>query len=460
MQIVQAFPRTAAHLCLFVSLAFSGMSLFARTVHAKVGLGVSSSNYLGQGSASRQESYSSLDVELDLSSSRQGLETRAVVQSLISFNDSNYRFIEAPELWLGNSKEVFSPVQFSIGRKREAWSKLDSEWALGIWQPRFRWDYLRPETVGLAGFHVNIKTPLVQAWAMASPLYVPDRGAPLDFADGRLQSISPWVLSPPYFANVFDRRTEIRYDAKIPEMKEIVSQPNYSARARVGGERGFWASASYAYKPMNQLLMSYDAILVNTASQSYVEATVYPRVSYHHLAAFDAGYASNRYEAWLSVLADRPRDTVPTGPRRTSQVVNDATLVSPSFTTWFAGRQSKVGGKATMTYLRKFGKESPDQGRYQDGGSAFESRYPFENALLASARSPQWRKFTTDLSLLYDLKNPGTVVTWLFQYDPTEDWQITLSTDVLTSWTDEGNDDFIQRYRANDRIMGGVTYVF
>jgi len=439
---------------------FAPRSANASLGGASLGLGLSSSNYIGHGSANRQSSYSSLDVDFSLQTDRQQIATGSHLLALVSFNDSDYRFIDAPELWVGTSRRDLGPFQIALGRRPEEWSKLDSEWGLGLWQPRFRWDYLRPENVGLAGLHVSMKTRLVQAWAMASPIYVPDRGAPLDFADGRMQSLSPWSLSPAYTANVFDRQTEIRYSADIPSIADVITHPNASARIRVGGARGGWLSAAYAYKPMNQLLMSYDATLVTTATESYVDARIYPRVSYHHVAAVDAGYTGSNFEAWLSWLGDRPNDTPVSGPIRTSQVVDKAMLLSPSAAYWFGSKNPKTGGKLTATYLRKFGDDPADAGKYADGSSAFDSRYPFQSALIASARTPQWERLTADVKILYDLAHSGSIVSWLLAYDPTENWSIHFATDVLTSWTDEGSDDFIHRYRANDRISGGVTYVF
>src|SRR5205814_9510507 len=63
-------------------------------------------------------------------------------------------FFEMPEAYVGTTREQ-SDLQIAAGRKLEHWNRLDDDWRLGIWQPRYRWDYLDPETVGLTGafFH-------------------------------------------------------------------------------------------------------------------------------------------------------------------------------------------------------------------------------------------------------------------------------------------------------------------
>jgi hypothetical protein len=427
---------------------------------AKVGLGASSANYLGQGGANRLENYSSIDLTADLNSRSDSFDTRAVVQSQISLNDSDFRFVELPELWISNARKNSPNFRITLGRKLEEWSKLDSEWGLGIWQPRFRWDYLSPQSVGLTGLHTAFRFKNVQTALMVSPLFIPDRGAPLDFAGGRIRSMSPWTLNPPYLANVFGRETEIRYSAEIPKTQDVIQQWNLSAKVRVGGNDGFWVSSAYAYKPMNQLLMSYKGLLRNLPNDSYVEATLYPRVAYHHLAATDVGLSTDRWETWVSMLADLPNDSPVRGNLITSQVVSNAYVLSPSASYWFNGRKVKGSGKMTLSYIKKFGKTAPDVGENEDGTSQFDSRYPFEDAIVFSVKSPQISKFTADLKFLYDAKNPGTIITTLLQYEPVRSWSLYVSSDVLTSWTDEGSSDFIQRYRANDRFMGGVTYVF
>jgi len=428
--------------------------------HAKIGLGASTANYLGQGGENRLENYSSIDLTADLSSRGESLDTRAVVQSLISLNDSDYRFIEMPELWISNSRKASPNFRVTFGRKLEEWSKLDSEWGLGIWQPRFRWDYLRPQSVGLTGLHTGFRVKNVQTALMVSPLFIPDRGAPLDFAGGRIHSMSPWTLNPPYLANVFGRETEIRYSAEIPKTQDVIQQWNVSGKVRIGASDGVWVSSAYAYKPMNQLLMSYKGLLRNLPNDSYVEATLYPRVAYHHLASTDVGFSSSRWETWISMLADMPNDTPVTGNLITSQVVSDAYVLSPSMSYWFSGRKTKNGGEMTFSYIKKFGKNPADVGEHEDGSSQFDSRYPFEDALVLSVKSPQISKITADLKILFDAKNPGTIISTLVQYEPAKSWSLYLASDVLTSWTEEGHNDFIQHYRANDRFMGGVTYVF
>lgn len=422
-------------------------------------LGLSSQNYIGQGTSERARSFTSFDLNIDAKSVDEFIETRILAKGMVAFNDTDFRFIELPEFYIGSARGLTGRFKLNFGRKIENWSYLDEEWGLGIWQPRFRWDYLHPQTVGLLGANVSYRDRYWYVAAFVSPLYVPDRSAPLDVADGRVQSISPWVLNPPASVHALGKNTPIRYSAEIPSFGDIVRQESVSFLARVGRNRGFYAQASYAYKPMNQLLMSYDAFL-NDKSLT-VDAKLFPRISYHDLIGGEFGFVSKNWDAHLSYLYDRPiDDEIPMGD--TYQLVTTAQAISPSVSYHIGGRR-RGSGLASFSYLKVFGDDIPEQGKFGDGTSSFDSRYPYKEALLLGLKLPRWRNVTADFKLLYDIKNPGTIVSSVFQYQAYQNWTVYLATDVLTSFTDESPDvgtAFIHRYRANDRIGGGVSYVF
>jgi hypothetical protein len=449
----RAFPVAAVFLvgiCAF----FAGAP-----AHAKLNLGVSSTNYLGQGNEGRQGSYSALDLTLDAKTNGDEIDSRAFVQSQIGFNDSNYRFIEFPELYVATSKKWLAPARYTVGRKILNWSAIDENWGTGAFQPRFRWDYLRPQEVGLLGFYQEIERGPFRATLFYSPIFIPDRGAPLDFSDGRIRSVSPWVVNPPYEIEVMRKQVPVHYEARVPKVGDIVRQDSIAGQVALGEKYGMWGSASYAYKPMNQLLMSYEPHL-SLSPDGTANAVLYPRVAYHHLAGTDVGYRGKAAAASLSFLADLPRDEAPP-ISRTSQQVGNMFSVSPTVRWNVFGTGTNSGGM-TLSYLRVFGRDIPDSGTLSDGlSSEFDSRYPYKNAVLLSTQLPTWRRLSADARLLVDLENPGTIVSWYFQYAPAREWKLFLSTDVLSSYSDEGDGtNFIRRYRENDRVAGGVTYVF
>lgn len=421
-------------------------------------LGVSSTNYLGQGTEERARSFSSLDFQFAGQSHDSALDSRLEAQGSIGLNDSNFMFFEVPQGYLGTAPEMTGDFALTLGRKIETWNTMDSTWVLGAWNPRFRWDYLRPQEVGMIGASVSYQSSMVRAVVFGSPIFIPDRGAPLDFADGRVRSISPWVLNPPSKVEIANGKVaDIRYKAEIPDTKDVILNPSFSSLIRVGEKRGLWASAGYAYKPMNSLLISYEAGHNNATLD--VDAILYPRVAYHHLASFDVGHQSKKTSFAMSFLADLPKDEQPNLDHRTSQVVDRAYIVSPTFQWAFASLENKKGGSFSLSYLKKFGTEPEDVGEDADGTASFDSRYPYASAFLSRLTLPTWRRFTVETSLLLDIDKLGTISSWNFNYEAQPRWNVFVSADVLTSWSNDLS-SFIYRYRANDRFMGGVSYVF
>jgi hypothetical protein len=430
---------------------------FAANAYAKLDLGVSSTSYLGEGAPGRNNSFSTLDLELDTKTKASLIDSRALVQAEIGLNNSEYRFIEFPELYLATSRKLTGNAQTTLGRKLVAWSALDDNWGSGAFESRFRWDYIHPQEVGLLGLYQEVDAGPVKMTAFYSPIFIPDRGAPLDFTNGRVHSISPWAVNPPYEIQVRNTTVPVNYGAEIPSVGNIIRQNSFAGQIRYDqGKYGFWTAGSYAYKPMNELLMSYEANLTGSAAN----VTLFPRVAYHHVASLDIGERGKTMSATISGIADLPTDdATDLGTLRTSQQVGDLYLLSPNFTVSPFG----VGrGTFSLTYLRVFGVDPPDTGYLADGTSEFDSRYPFKSAFLFSAELPTWRRLSANFRLLYDMQNPGTIASWMFTYVPQRDWKLFLATDILSSFTGDNAEgtDFIHRYRENDRVTGGVAYVF
>lgn len=435
---------------------------------AELGVGVNSQSYMGQGTDSRQSSYSSVELQFQNQTRSSPIDTSILGQGLIGLNNSNFRFAEVPEIYASTHPGILGPVRLSLGRKLEAWNQFDQEWMMGAWQPRFRWDYLNPQPVGIFGAGLTVETKQQYFSFLASPVFVPDRGAPIDFADGRIQSVSPWAINPPYEVNVLGRPTQVKYDAEIPPYREILLNPSFLMAYRYDFLNGIWIRGSGAYKPMNQLPLAYTAYLSD--SESSVQTRIYPRVSYQAMAGADMGWDTRQHSVSLAAFADRSldkpdRQSVPVGGgpplEKTSQVVGDAVVFSPTYRFFFGNRRKL--GSLSASYVRVWTKDLPDVGKFQDGASQFDSRYPFQNAILAKAVLPTWRKFEFQSQLLIDLRNIGTILSWRLQYEPAREWKVYLAADVLTSRSSENNTqgvDFIYRYRANDRLIAGIMRRF
>jgi hypothetical protein len=120
-----------------------------------------------------------------------------------------------------------------------------------------------------------------------------------------------------------------------------------------------------------------------------------------------------------------------------------------------------------ISYLRV------DGGAIQDIGSdgkpddinLYDQRLKFTNAARIKIQGELARFFrrplVTKFSYLYDKDQRGSMVNTEFLFYPTQEWALVMGADFL------GVDDesfkptgFLNQYRANDRVYGGMTYVF
>jgi hypothetical protein len=411
-------------------------------------------------------------------------ELEAIGMSPLSKQDSTQAYLEMPEGYVATSSRI-QVAKFAIGRKFEEWNHLDEEWRLGIWQPRYRWDYLRPDPVALTGITLEVEQPLFKAVLFGTPIFIPERGVPVSNDNGQLISDSPWFISPPNNIQVLTRDTPLKYDLQIPPMKKLLLHPGVSGMVRVGDKMGPWISGAYAYKPMNQLLLSYDGKLVLNDNRSAVDVAsvpVKPRVVYHHVISAEAGFNHEIVSGWISSLVDRPGHDYGQGLTGTwtEQTVSPSVAISPTVQFHIVDEKENRM-KAELSYLYQDGGNGPDMAAdgtpLLAGQSVFESRYPFQSALKTAGEleMPGILSIlgvhdvgTTVVasSLLYDTKNRGSIFSLDLKYLPTMRWEIALGADVLGSQdpqggtTTTGPNDFIGRFQANDRIRAGVKYVF
>ncbi len=374
--------------------------------------------------------------------------------------------------WLAESLKI------SFGRKVLTWSELDQDWNLGLWQPRWRWDYLKPKEFGFTGVFFEMKYPAFHFLAFVSPVFIPEHGAPIQNVNGQLRSGTRWFVSPPSEFEFKTQTTGITYDVDFDEGK-IVSQESFGFLTQVGDlDQGVWARMAYANKPLNQL--GFDIM-----RNSFVDETniyIRPRVLRHELTSMDLGYAHRYYRVTVSYLFDSvKRDRVPT---QNSFKTDDhsARLFSNQedvfyqdydpvqvFSTKIKFPFSQLIDRYfELKYFRAFGGESRTRG---DGlfvnTIQFDSRLDFNNAIGISLRERlgQIRYFPIfgEISSLYDFDQKGSIISVLTHLEATYALQFLFGFDLLSVETtdlDSRSNGFIDRYKSNDRFFVGMKYVF
>lgn len=406
-------------------------------------------------------------------------------------------YFDAPEAYIATTAGVLGNFQLSFGRRKIEWSRGDEAYHLGIFAPRFRWDPITPETVGLTGFYAHYKSGIVSAQLFGSPIFLPEQGAPVNFNNGQITAVTPFSMSAISQVNVIGTDTPVKYDVPSADklIGKILLNPAFSTRLKIGNAapptygfsytpfdakesdaiEGGWGAAAYAYKPMNQLLMQMNYSLRINAAPNYISIPIMPRVAYHHLGALEGGYEWKQMSLWGSLLGEVPvEDQIIDG--WTAQQVAPSIMGVAGFEYRF-GQALSDSPRARISVLAQRGgntadRNPPPMGGLSGGGSSlFENRYPFQTAAQAQFWTPLpfiprqiVGMIVLDTRLLVDIGHDGLISSTGLTFRPTKHWNIGVSADFLvtgiTRYTGDSPSDFIGRFQENSRVQAGVNYVF
>ncbi len=365
------------------------------------------------------------------------------------------------ELYLASKGRDF---RLFAGRLKKNWSELDRRWQLGLWQPKFAIDTLRPEEQGLTGLFVDYNTRGWEIVGFASPLFIPSMGPEIREEGGGLVSDSRWYRAPSRNYDFNNNINTIQYSLDIPEAAQLARNGGAALMGRLGDrDRGPWVVVSGGYLPVNELILKRKNF--KDISEEKVDVTVSPDVTHHVVKSIDVGFSRGRTKVSASYLEDDPLEKRPEvdwsmqklEPIRAYGAAVDFSLSDIlTKTLAFQVEYLKVEGGGITDIL-------PDG--QPDDFTMFDERLKFTNALsvriegqIASIRS---RPFVTRFKYLYDYDQRGSLLNTEFLYYPNQKWAVVVGGDVL-GVQDEAHDPsgFLNQFRANDRFYGGMTYVF
>jgi hypothetical protein len=355
--------------------------------------------------------------------------------------------------------------RFYLGRKKNTWSEVDHEWNLGVWQPYFELDALRPEEQGLTGLFFDVNRQDWQMMLFASPIFIPSLAADVHEEDGGLVADSRWYHAPSREAELFNNKpTPIIYHLSIPETAKLAAHGGAALFTRLGNkEKGFWMASGAGYTPVNQLLLKRNVkYQMNNDTGGVI---VSPDVTYHSVFSADMGYTIGNTRATVSYIQDNPQTITPDTDWAIQQL--------GGLRAYCAGLELTIPKFFTRSILLQVSYLRVDGGGIQDIGSdgkpddinLYDQRLKFTNALRMKVQGELARFYrrplVTKFSYLYDKDQKGSMVNTEFLFYPSQEWALVMGADFLG--TDDENlksSGFLNQYRANDRVYGGMTYVF
>lgn len=350
------------------------------------------------------------------------------------------------------------------GRKKKDWSELDRRWQLGLWQPKFAIDTLRPEEQGLTGLFADYNTRGWEVVGFATPMFIPSMGPEIREEGGGLVSDSRWYRAPSRDYDFNNNINTIQYSLDIPETAKLASNGGAALMGRLGDkDRGPWVVVSGGYLPVNELILKRKNF--KDVSEEKVDVTVSPDVTHHVVKSIDVGYSRGRTKVSVSYLEDDPVEKRPEvdwsiqklEPIRAYGAALDFSLSDIlTKTLAFQVEYLKVDGGGITDILPN---------GQPDDFTMFDERLKFTNALSFRVEGQLAtffnRPFVTRFKYLYDYDQRGSLLNTEFLYYPSQKWAVVVGGDVLGVQDEEhAPSSFLNQYRANDRFYGGMTYVF
>ncbi len=415
-------------------------------------VGIDSLGFLRK-SKDRQVNSATLTLSPMIQTSGSILEAKMDALASVIAGDSSSVTIEVRESYIATSWELMPHHQFSFGRRKYEWSKADLDWKLGTWSPRFNWDPIHPETVGLPGAFYEYKSKKWRILAYGSAISIPERGAPLEVKNGKITSSSPYYIPFPDKILFENQVLDIQYDILMPPVSEIVLNSAVSGSIRYGENKGFWASASYGYLPMHQPDLTVSAT-VNSPNLT-LNAKIIPRFLKHHLVTAEMGYEKSRWGVYGSLTREVPQ--VPNLP--------DTRIFQAMGPAWISSVGARVYLGRGYTFEQGFLNivESIQTTSSSDISINLYNRFPYRQAFRSRLSLNTWAKISYQLEWTYDLPNRSSLLSADIRYvlsrkrTGTTRWFIGVGSDWFVSTDANG---LIGQYRGDDRVRGRIAYAF
>ncbi len=360
---------------------------------------------------------------------------------------------EAREAYLATAAKASPHHRAIFGRKITPWSQAEDQWNLGLWSPRFVWDPLAPQRIGLTGIFYQYGSRDWNLTLFGSPIAVPERGYPVREEKGRLIADSPDWLPPYEELLLLNRQTAIRYSIEQPPLSSLLLQPGAAASLTWGRDSGPWARLNGGVLPCPQLDFALEAQL--NPQTSILEATLRPRILRHTLMSVESGYRFQKAQIWGSLTREIPlgRGDVP-----------ENWIVSPVGPTWISaiGASWSLGGKWALQTSGLWIEEKKPEYKADDIQINLPSRYPFRKSVQGAVRFDPNDRWGTSASWTRELSEASQKITFEGEYRGSRKspWSFGLGVDLFSAPSGRGGQSVLSQYSQDDRVRGRVAYAF
>ena len=440
-------------------LILLGWQIHAQSNSNSIGAQWLHRQYITQKEASsHSQDYTEISLNWDYKKQGAHWNRAANAQVFYAVGKVNEVYINLREAYF--NYKINESHSFDLGRVKKPWSFVDDYWALGMWEPALKNDGYQFLREGLVGAFYNYRG---NGWGfrlLATPLFLPDQGPQVRVSEGQLTSGNRWFNNRIHSVRIGEIESPLTYTLHKPEPDQVVLQNSVAFDVEVGQRKKGWHfHTAFADKPINQLFIGvrpiHNVSLNNVRRES--ELHLYPQVHRHHLYTTELSYFRNAQGVWLSVHADRPYDQVLQSNWITPPFVNENIYAVGWEGEW---RQNVL--RASYFHRESDFVVSPSIFSSEDL-ARLSDRYDFRRAILTEyAREKALGalgKVKMRLRWLHSLASEADMLSAQWEYNYFKNWSWIVGGDLIGT-KNENNNDFFARNRSNDRIYGGMTYVF
>jgi hypothetical protein len=373
------------------------------------------------------------------------------VQSLNSKNDL---LMAVPEAFL-------TVNEFSFGRKKSSLSRADQILNLGIINPTLTADQIQFEQQGLTGLHFEKKWQTFSVSMTALGGYLPSQAPGVREQDGALVGVNRWASTPP---------EKLRFNNEIKEINYKVTDVDY---ASILNHQGVLAGIGWQFEqslvkigvgrlPMNDIVISREIFAdLEIRPQVYLTPVVIDQDVFSTEFIFETGPVLTT----ISLLQSQPNNK-PASPKFETQKIAASTTYA-LMAEYPLRQRSSFLNSVSLAVAETRGGEIED---IDDSGAPAEfilqpQRFKFNKPVQLMAKLNLWdgrsQKITSDIKWVYDREQKGSLL------DADVNFGLASGLSVNGGFTvigvGEDNDDdkrFLFRMQANDRIYGGLNYVY
>ncbi len=379
---------------------------------------------------------------------------------------NNSTYLAAPEIYFQPMHQVNNSTKVNVtyGRRIFTDSFIDQQFNLGLINPFLTQDRIHYIPQGLMGVHAEIEQKFWSLRLAYLPLYLPNQGPSVKEENGKIVTANRWAIRPPTQFAFNNQNKAIEYSITDYKVQDILFKDGVSASTRLGAEKEFpYVLVSYSRKPINEIGLTRETYAnLNIVGQVFLS----PVVLYSKNLTADLRYETNDAQWFISYIQDNPENQ--------SAPTYQSIQVLQGIYGWAVGGSFNIQQAFNWPLQLSLATAKMSGGEIQDMNADgtqnlftfTKSRILFRQPFMTSLSTVLNRSgsFSAQLKWLYDQEQKGSILSTLLGFHLAKSFHLEVGVDILGAEADTnttpGSGDFLQQYQANDRVYGGMQYVF